>query len=224
MTIYNFFRLDIKATEKSVFSVWLRREEETMVPSLGPWEGVPQDWATGPNVARLAARGHCTSKRRGLSSECQRHSPMFWGTLLIASRAKYLKHGWTKPEYGLLTPTLASLSWAPADMCVEDRVRIRQGEGLSSYSTYWWNSMLCCGHMPRLCRTAFRLVSMSFPPMSTVPDVGGSRPVRTDLPDTDVRGRKDGLRSALWWQPPPGSVRTLTVILAPASQLIWNYH
>lgn len=80
--------------------------------------------------------------------------------------------------------------------------------------------MLCCGHMPRLCRTAFRLVSMSFPPMSTVPDVGGSRPVRTDLPDTDVRGRKDGLRSALWWQPPPGSVRTLTVILAPASQLI----
>lgn len=69
----------------------------------------------------------------------------------------------------------------------------KAGDDLDSYSTYWWNRMLCCGHMPRLCRTASRLVSMSFPPMSTVPDVGGNRPVRMDLPNTGVRGRKDGL-------------------------------
>lgn len=55
---------------------------------------------------------------------------------------------------------------------------------LSSCFTYWWNRMLCCGHMPRLCLIVSRLVSMSFPPMSTVPDVGGNRPVRMDLPKT----------------------------------------
>lgn len=40
---------------------------------------------------------------------------------------------------------------------------------------------------------ASRLVSMSFPPMSTVPDVGGNRPVRMDLSNTEVSGIKDGL-------------------------------
>lgn len=53
--------------------------------------------------------------------------------------------------------------------------------------------MLCWGHMPRLWRTESRLVSMSFPPMSTVPDVGGNRPVKMDLPNRGLGGRRKGL-------------------------------
>lgn len=59
--------------------------------------------------------------------------------------------------------------------------------------TYWWNRMLCWGHMPRLWRTDSRLVSMSFPPMSTVPDVGGNRPVKMDLPNRGLGVRRKGL-------------------------------
>lgn len=164
---------------------YLRAEQQAPTRPAWQWGGIAPPRG---EASALSARGT---------------APCSEGHFSLQAEQSTSNMGETKPEYCLLTPMLASLSWAPADMCVGNRVRIRHGEGLSSCSTYWWNSMLCCGHMPRLCRTAFRLVSMSFPPMSTVPDVGGSRPVRTDLPNTDIRGRKDGLRSALWSQPPP---------------------
>jgi hypothetical protein len=76
--------------------------------------------------------------------------------------------------------------------------------------------------MPRLCRTSSRLVSMSFPPMSTVPAVGGSRPVRMDLPNTGLVAEETAFRDSRWeGSSPPGSVRTLTVTPA-CTQL--NHH
>lgn len=47
--------------------------------------------------------------------------------------------------------------------------------------TYWLNKMLCWGHIPNLCRMESMWVWMSRPPTSTVPDVGGNRPVSIDL-------------------------------------------
>lgn len=47
--------------------------------------------------------------------------------------------------------------------------------------TYWLNRMLCWGHIPNLCRMESMWVWMSRPPTSTVPDVGGKRPVSIDL-------------------------------------------
>ena len=113
---------------------------------------------------------------------------MFGGTFSLQAGQRTPNVGEAKEEYRLLPPELASLSCALENMLLEGKVRLGHGEGLSSCSTYWWNRMLCCGHMPRLCRIASRLVSMSFPLMSTVPDVGGNRPVRMDLPNAGVSG------------------------------------
>lgn len=47
--------------------------------------------------------------------------------------------------------------------------------------TYWLNKMLYWGHMPNLCRMESMWVWISKPPISTVPEVGGKRPVSIDL-------------------------------------------
>lgn len=167
-----------------------------MVSALGPWERVLRGWARDPRIGHpVREKGHYSSEWGDLSScECHRHSLTFWGTPLLASRTKdlELEEDQTRvlpPAHRAGIPEVGS----SGHVCWGGRVRISLGEGIKCLSTYWWNKMLCWGHRPRLCRTSSRLVSMSFPPMSTVPDVGGNRPVRMDLPNTEVSGRKDGL-------------------------------
>lgn len=48
-------------------------------------------------------------------------------------------------------------------------------------NTYWLNRMLYWGHMPNCCRMESMWVWISRPPISTVPEVGGKRPVSIDL-------------------------------------------
>lgn len=66
-----------------------------MISSLGRWEGVLQGWARGPRAGHpVREEGVSLFWGRHLSfSEPHRHSPMLWGTPLIASSTKDLEHG-----------------------------------------------------------------------------------------------------------------------------------
>lgn len=204
MTVYNFLykkSLGKKATEKlpqkSVFNAWLKSKTGAMSPlcvpswSLRVTRLLGKFWGRGPRTSHPGRE-----KVVPVSWAWEKQSHVL-RDLLSANRTKDPKCGGSHWRVWPLAPEPASLSCTLGNMLGEGKVRLGHREGLGSCSTYWWNRMLCCGHMPRLCRIASRLVSMSFPPTSTVPDVGGNRPVMMDLPKAEISGREPGLWNTL---------------------------
>ena len=227
MTVYNF--LCKKSLEKKQLKNFFK--SQFLMPG---WRGKQEPWSPlcvpswSLRVTRLLgkfwARGPRTSHpgREKAVPVSWAGRPQHWAwekqshvlrDLLSANRTKDPKCGGSHWTVWPLAPEPASLSCTLGNMLGEGKVRLGHREGLGSCSTYWWNRMLCCGHMPRLCRIASRLVSMSFPPTSTVPDVGGNRPVTMDLPKAEISGREPGLWNTLGQQPPPQGQRGFSVIL-----------